>query len=307
MSAWRAQPIRNVIGFNLQPDGLGFVARALGRDARIIRIAELGPDACVVSVEMPSTSHLGVFLPKRVLFGCDPDWLEGFLATFKFPSILLVHRATSLNLIRTLVMHPAINAIGFGSECTGVPSEIELRAGMDAFNLDGDLAEMGLSDALFFADHRGHRELEYALASLDASIRRRRTRRNWVYDVSDFTLVAGIYPIEREREWSWAWTGPETLSTFLVPAHGGKTVRLTIFFFAAQHELTNENLKVLVDDQPAPCQYFPAGMKIELMVPASISQCFHRLDLLHREMVPTQDHSKHLGFALSKLKIEVDP
>jgi hypothetical protein len=146
-----------------------------------------------------------------------------------------------------------------------------------------------------------------AFATLDAARRRRLRERERVYDVEDFVPCSGLYANERDEWGRWAWTGPETIATFLAPMHGGERVRLTLFFFANKRPLDAENIRVLVDGRSFVSRYFPDEMKIEITVIGLGDAAFARFDLIQAVMVPTEDMSRRLGFALHKLKVEVEP
>lgn len=300
-------PIRNVILFNPSPDGWQFFCNTVAEQAQVIQIHELGSDHCTVMAGMQARSPLQIHLPLSEAFGSGGEWLDRFLGKLRSPCLLLASDAVAATRLRALCASPSVDMIGLRTDLADLVPDLESETALRSHKIDMGLGALGLSEISFFSEPRRRDILDAATGSFAASAQRRLRQQSQIYNVSDLALISGIYPVETEGEWTWAWTGPERLSTFLAPAHGGQTTRYTLFFFANQLPLLDRTLQILIDGEPAAARYFPDENKVELMRARNNSRCFNRFDLLHSDLISSNDGSKRLGFALFKLKIEVDP
>jgi hypothetical protein len=251
-----------------------------------------------------------IWLPDGTALG-QGDAALAMLANLRSARVMIVHRADFPARLAALLAAAAPDAVCYGAGVDLAAPPPGLAACDPGFDLRGcGLATgtgPGAGGLRFFANETGAVVLIEALAALDAARRRRLREREHVYDVEDFVACSGLYANERDEWGRWAWTGPETIATFLAPMHGGERVRLTLFFFANKRPLDAENIRVLVDGRSFVSRYFPDEMKIEITVMGLGDASFARFDLIQSVMVPTEDMSRRLGFALHKLKVEVEP
>jgi hypothetical protein len=291
------------VQINPEPDGLGFAAAAFARNARLLRLRELGAERLTAQILAPAVPAMKIWLPDAIALSRNGAEVPGMLANLKPARVVIVHRTDSLRRLAALLAASRPDALCLGPE-------VDLAApppGLAPCDPGLDLRCCGLGGLRLFANETGAMALMEAFATLDAARRRRLREREHVYDVEDFVPCSGLYANERDEWGRWAWTGPETIATFLAPMHGGERVRLTLFFFANKRPLDAENIRVLVDGRSFVSRYFPDEMKIEITVMGLGDAAFARFDLIQSVMVPTEDMSRRLGFALHKLKVEVEP
>jgi hypothetical protein len=299
--------IRNVVQINPEPDALGFAAAAFARGARLVRLRELGATRLTSQILAPSVPAMKIWLPDGTALGQGDAAAQAMLANLRPARVMIVHRAPSPARLAALLAASSPDALCLGPEAAlAAPPP-----GLAPCDPGLDLSGCGLGGLRFFANETGAVVLVEALAALDAARRRRLREREHVYDVEDFVACSGLYATERDAWGGWAWTGPETIATFLAPMHGGERVRLTLFFFANKRPLDAENIRVLVDGRSFVSRYFPDEMKIEItglgLGLGLGDAAFARFDLVQSVTVPTEDMSRRLGFALHKLKVEVEP
>jgi hypothetical protein len=296
--------IRNVLQINPAADALGFAAVGFAASARLVRLTELGPERLMAQILPPSGADMKIWLPDRMLLAQNPETLAPLLNNLRSTRLAILHRIESESRVAALLGHLRADAVCVAPE---VPPAWTPGNGLTALDPGFDLSGCGLAGSRLFANDAGAEALIAALLTLDSAWRRRLRARDHVYDVEDFVHCSGIYPSERDAWGRWAWTGPETIATFLAPMHGGVRVRLTLFFFANKRPLDAENIRVLVNGRSYVSRYFPDEMKIEITAEGLGDASFARFDLLQSVMVPTEDQSRRLGFALHKLKVEVGP
>ena len=297
--------IRNVVQINAAADALGFAAAGFAAGARLLRLTELGPARLMAQMAPPAGTDMKIWLPDRTLLAHGADTVAPMLENLRSIRLAILHRVDEVARLAALLAQLAPDAICVGPEVA--TAWTPAISGLAALDPGFDLSGCGLAGLRLFAGDAGAEALIAALLTLDGAWRRRLRAREHVYDVEDFVLCSGIYPNERDAWGRWAWTGPETIATFLAPMHGGDRVRLTLFFFANKRPLDAENIRVLVNGRSYVSRYFPEEMKIEIAVEGLGDASFARFDLLQSVMVPTEDHSRRLGFALHKLKVEVGP
>ena len=293
--------VRNLVSLNGAPNALGFAAAAFGLAAREIRIDELGPAYLTACSEAPGVPDMRVLLPRTIAFSPSEDGLSRYLTGLLGPRMLVAHSARSAGRLERL--H---RMVGFDAACLSAAIDVEAaRDALFPLTLLPELGIPGLEGVRFFGNAMGLRSLDTALALIDAARRRRRRVRAHVYDVSELALSAGFYPVERDRAWAWAWTGPDSIATVLVPSHGEGRMMLTLFFFSTKFALDADHLRVLVGGVEARCAYFPDENKVEVAADCTDPLCT-RVDLVQTEMVVTADHSRFIGLALHKVKLERD-
>lgn len=308
---WRVPLVRNIVQLNPAADALGFAAAAIGRTARTLRLNELGRDVVTAELHAPSGTGLRPLLPLPIAYGRDIAALAAVLAQLRPARLMVAHRLRAVNLFGPLLRMAAADAVCLAEDVAATRAdESDLiraiaHADLAPFDPGLDLAALGLSGLRLFANAAGGAALATALAALDEAWQHRRRNPLCIYDVNDLALVSGFHDIEHDQFWRWCWTGPDTIATFLAPMHGGRRNLVTLFLFAAKRPVDARHLRILVNGRAAPARYYESELKIELELTGLAEAPFARFDLVQRETVPTEDHSRRLGFALHKLKIEV--
>ncbi len=303
-----AQPqIRNVVQINPSADALGFAAAAFAASARLLRLTELGPERLMARMLPPVGADMKIWLPDRTILAPGAEAVAPLLENLRPCRLAILHHIDRAPRIASLLDRMNPDAICVAPAVAPGWAPDPAGQSLPAFDIGIDLSGCGLAGLRIFANPDGAEALTAAFLTLDSARRRRMRLREHVYDVEDFVPCSGLYPNEHDSWSRWAWTGPETIATFLAPMHGGDRARLTVFFFANKRPLTADNLQVLVNGRSFVSQYYADEMKIEIMATGLGESSFARFDLLQSGMVPTEDHSRRLGFALHKLKVEVEP
>ncbi|MCB8873630.1 hypothetical protein [Acidisoma silvae] len=298
--------IRNIVQINPTADALGFAAAGFAAEARVLRLSELGPDRLMVRMLPPAGTDIRIWLPDRTVLAQGPEAVMPLLDNLRSCRLAVVHRVDHPARVASLLDRMGADAICLSPQVSAAWMPDLTRNGLAACDLGFDIAACGLTGLRLFANEIGAAALTAGFLTLDGARRRRLRETERVYDVEDFVPCHGLYPNERDDWGRWAWTGPETIATFLAPMHGGARARLTLFFFANKRPLDAANLRVLVNGRSFPCRYVPDELKIEIAVEGLGDAAFARFDLLQAAMVPTEDHSRRLGFALHKLKVETE-
>jgi hypothetical protein len=299
---------------NSSPSVMTFMARTIAKEARILRIRELGK-AKQIELSGPLGLEISSLLPKATIYlrpedspasrsGRIAQLLEGLHSA----RMLLVDLPTAADSVQSVAEAFRPDIVWLSAD-----NHHALHAtGSDDFALDTyrpkiESQGFGLERARIRANATGVRALDAALHALAVEAQRRRGQKKIVYDVNKLIFGAGMYKIERDDFYSWAWTGPGTTARVAIPAPPTPRFRVTLFFFAAMLPIAPEFIEAWIGDAKAPARYFQDEQKIEFELFESGAAPCVWIEIRQARTVPTEDHSRRIGYALHKVMVELSP
>jgi hypothetical protein len=159
-------------------------------------------------------------------------------------------------------------------------------------------------DLSFYSNNIGIDILNKSLERFDGLYRMNSKCIELVTNFTDIAAKDGFYENEYDGNYSWSWSGPTNSGCFYIPTTRISKNKITLYFLDTKVYLTSTDVNILIDGNPVHVKYFPEENKIEIYPDYCRNQIYYLVEIRYRQGKIVDDHSRRIGLAIHKVKIE---